>query len=117
MIPFLENKKNRGPSLKIKCLGYPLPENNKVIKNPVHVFDRYEIHIQAFLLFINGKFIFSNPHLHKIIFKLYMQHSTKTSENEAIKHKIEKLWYIGHVSPQKNAFFEVHIDKNNMFTK
>ena len=47
MIPFLENKK----------LGTPLPENKKVTTFPFHVFDRYEIHIQAFLDSINGKII------------------------------------------------------------
>ena len=30
-------------------------------------FDRYEIHIQAFVDFSNGNFIISDPHLHKII--------------------------------------------------
>ena len=36
-------------------------------------FDRYEIHIQAFVHFLNGKLSFSDPHLRKIILKLYTQ--------------------------------------------
>ena len=42
---------------KWKSLGIPLPENRKVTTFPFHVFDRYEIHIQAFVDFISGKFI------------------------------------------------------------
>ena len=33
------------------------------------LFDRYEIHIQAFVDFINGKLIIFNPHLHKTILR------------------------------------------------
>ena len=37
-------------------------------------FDRYEINIQAFVDFINGEFVISDPHLHKIISrKIYIQ--------------------------------------------
>ena len=56
------------PSLKIKKCGVPLLENRKVTRNPFHVFDRSEIHIQAFLDSINGKFIISDPHLHIFFF-------------------------------------------------
>ena len=45
-----------------------------ITKLPFHVFDKYEIHIQAFLDFINGKSIISDPHLHKHIYKIYTQH-------------------------------------------
>ena len=57
MMPFLENKKVEGPFLENNKIGVPLPENRKVTTFPFHVFDRYQIHIQAFLYFINGKFI------------------------------------------------------------
>ena len=53
-------------------LGIPLPENKKVIKFPVHAFDRYEIPIQAFLYFINGKLIISDPHIHTHTFPKYV---------------------------------------------
>ena len=33
---------------------WAIPQNKKNTKFPFDVFDRYEIHIQAFLLFING---------------------------------------------------------------
>ena len=56
-IPFLPLFENN------KVWGFPYL--NKVIERPFHVFDRYEIHIQAFLYFINGKLIIFNPHLHK----------------------------------------------------
>ena len=46
MIPFLENKKVQGTIL----------ENKKVQGDFLFMFfDRYEIHIQTFLLFINGR--------------------------------------------------------------
>ena len=41
-------------------------------------FDRYEIHIQAFLDFINGKFIIFYPHLHKITLKIRTHNFTKS---------------------------------------
>ena len=74
-----------------KSSGIPLPQNRKVTNNPFRVFDRYEIHIQAFVHFINGKVIISNPHLHKIIFKICIQiptnkKRTKTNKNEQKKH-------------------------------
>ena len=34
------------------------------------LFDRYEIHIQAFVDFINGNLSFSVPRLHKIILRI-----------------------------------------------
>ena len=48
MIPFLENTKS---------LGIPLPENKKLPHFHFMVFDGYEFHIQAFVDFIDGKFI------------------------------------------------------------
>ncbi len=44
--------------------------------------DRYEIHIQAFVEFINGNLSFPDPHLHKTIFKICIQNSTKQRTNE-----------------------------------
>ena len=40
-------------------------------KIPFHVFDRYEIHIQAFANVVYGKFIIFNPHLRKSIENIY----------------------------------------------
>ena len=60
MIPFLENKKG---------LGIPLLEIHKFggfTKFIFYVFDRYEIHIQAFANVFNGNLAFPNPHLRKI---------------------------------------------------
>ena len=42
-----------------------------------HVFDRYEIHIQAFVHFINGKLIIFNPRLHKNILRICIQNVTQ----------------------------------------
>ena len=52
-------------------------------------FYRYEIHIQAFVHFMNGKFTIFDPHLHKITFKLCTQipHKKKPEKNET---QIEK---------------------------
>ena len=64
------------PSLKIKKFGDSLTWK----KWPHFHFmfcARYEIHIQAFLCFINGKLSFSDPHLHKIVFKICTHKSNK----------------------------------------
>ena len=57
-------------------------------------FERNEIHIQVGVLFSNGKCSIFNPHLRKIIFKIYIQKITRQIE------KIEKhnrtIWYLGH---------------------
>ena len=60
MIPFLENK----------SLGIPSPENKKVTTFPFHVFYKYEIHIQAVVHFVEGRFVISDPHLHKIYYEM-----------------------------------------------
>ena len=52
-----------------------------------HVFDRYEIHIQAFVHFIDGKLIISNPHLRQ---------KNKGYVLKIPETKKEKLWYLGH---------------------
>ena len=63
MIPFLENKKVWGfPYLKIHNFG-------GFTTFIFHVFDRYEIHIQATANVFNGMFILSDPHPHKQIFQ------------------------------------------------
>ena len=59
MIAFLENK---------KVWGYPYLKIEKLSNALFMFFDRYEIHIQAFVHLINGKLIISNPHLHKNVF-------------------------------------------------
>ena len=78
-------------------LGFPYLKIDKFggfTKFIFHVFDRYEIHIQAFLYFINGNLWMSVPHLHKIIFNICTQKIARNSEN--IDNKIEKTWYLGH---------------------
>ena len=44
-----------------------IPKKQKYWVSILCFFDRYEIRIQAFLLFINGNESFFNPHLHKKI--------------------------------------------------
>ena len=62
MIPFLENKKLWGfPYRKIKKHTFSF-----------HIFDRYEIHIQAFVDFINGKLIIFQSSSPQNIFKKYI---------------------------------------------
>ena len=82
MKPFLENEKFRDPSLKKQSLGIPLPENRKVTKMPFHAFDRYGIHIQAFVHFLNGKIIIfqsSSPqkYFKNVHSKSHQQHKQK----------------------------------------
>ena len=50
-------------------MGIPLPEIEKLQEFLFMFFDRYEIHIQAFVHFINGKVIIFNPHFHKSILR------------------------------------------------
>ena len=76
-------------------------------------FDRYEIHIQAFVHFINGRLVMFNPHLHKIIFEICIQKAQEQSENNS--GNIESIWYLGHTDFEKNAkFCESQIVKNNI---
>ena len=49
-------------------------------------FDRDEIHIQVFANVCYGKFIFSDPHLHKILLKYVLIFPQKNGIT----------WYIGH---------------------
>ena len=42
-------------------------------------FDRYEIHIQAFVDFTNGKLIIFNPDLHNMFFKKYILRATPSA--------------------------------------
>ena len=67
MIPCFENKKT--VSWLQKCFMFP--EDIWYILPTFHFmfFDRYEIHIQVFVHFINGELIIFNPHLHKDILR------------------------------------------------
>ena len=69
-------------------------------------FDRYEIHVQAFVHFINGKWIISDPHLHKIIFEICIQNSTNKTN--------ETTWYLEHKHCRIAQFVYSHIDINNI---
>ena len=54
-------------------------------------FDRYEIHIQAFVHSINENELFFDPHLHKTISRICIQNSTqkngKTETHTHTQHK------------------------------
>ena len=90
-------------------LGIPLLENRKVGRFSFHVFyDRYEMHIQAFLDFINRKFIMFDPHLDKTYLKnIYSKFSQKTG---GTKHMVPRTYIFDKF--QKN---ESQIDKHNSF--
>ena len=45
-------------------------------------FDRYEMHIQAFVDFMNGKLIIFNPHLRKLILRICTQTTQTKIKNE-----------------------------------
>ena len=76
---------------KWKSLGIPLPENRKVTKFPFHVFDRYEIHIQGFVHFINRKLSIFQSSSPQTYFKNMYSNSHNTKTN-----KKRNTWYIGH---------------------
>ena len=60
------------PSSKIKKVwGVPYLKIEKLSNVLFMFFDRYEIHIQVFVNFINGKLIIFNHQLHQIIFETY----------------------------------------------
>ena len=67
-----------------------------------HVFARYEIHIQAFGVVFYGKISFPDPHLRKIIFKMYIQIFTKNIET--MKHNQQKLVPGTHIFPENFRF-------------
>ena len=52
-------------------MGIPLPENKKETTFPFHVFERYGVHIQAFVDFINGKFIIIRSSFPRNYFMIY----------------------------------------------
>ena len=62
---------------KWKSVGFPYL---KITKCSFHVFDRYEIHIQAFGDVFMGKSSFPDPHLHKIILNICNHIFTKINE-------------------------------------
>ena len=96
MIPFLPLFENK------TVWGFPYLEINKFggfTKFMFHVFDRYEICIQAFVYVINGKFIIVHPHLRKIILEVCIHFFTK------IRKQIEQIWYIGHTCFEHVHFF------------
>ena len=94
-------------SIKIGC---PLPKTKKVIKIPFHVFDRCEIHNQAFLYVIIGKLIISNPHLRKIDFRNDIIKKKKNTHTQT--NKQNKLH--GTQTFEKFRNLNAHIYKNNI---
>ena len=99
MITFLENKEVQGiPYLKI----------DKLSKFRFMFFDRYEIHIQAFLYFINENnlllIIISTKIFSKYV--LILPQEKRKQTNVKMKHsKTRKMWYIGHTFVSKNVVF------------
>ena len=63
MLPFPENKKK--VSWFQKCFTFKIYLVH-ITKIPFHVFDRYEIHIQALANVFMEHLSSSDPHLHKI---------------------------------------------------
>ena len=85
--------------MTIKSLGIPLPENRENIELPSHVFDRYEINIQAFLYFINGKLIICRSSSPRKYFKnMYANfHNKLKNTREKQNGKTQNTtWYLGH---------------------
>ena len=111
MIPFLPLSEN------FKKWGFLLPENREFIKIPFHVFDRYEIHIQAFIHFINGKSItFQSSSPQKYVEKMYS--FVHTPKNETInlkktKNRVPRTY----IFRKKSNFCEVQIVKHNIFPR
>ena len=86
-------------------MGIPLPEIGNLSNPRFMFFDRYEIHIQAFLYFINGKLIIFNPHLQKNIFKIYIQriYIQKIDQKYIYKIYIQKIYM--YVDTVQECFF------------
>ena len=103
-IPLLENKKVQGfPYLKIEVLP------NSHFK----IFDRYEIHIQAFVHFVYGQFIIFRSSssqnyfqlINSFLYKNYLE--TETTNPNKKKH--------GTYDIQNVDCFESQIDKKHIF--
>ena len=96
------------PSLKMKKFRVPFPENRKWV-------DRYEIHIQAFLLFINGKLIIFNPHLRKnILINIYAKYVQKLFPENS-KNMFQRKWRVYLSKISKNLkLSDPQISKNNI---
>ena len=60
---------------------------------------------------------FSVPHLRKKYFQnIYSKNRKKLRNKKRNKSKqIENIWYLGHADFENFLFFEVHIDKHNIF--
>ena len=114
MITFLEIKKSLGfPFLKIENLS-----NFRFM-----FFDTYEIHIQALVVFSDGKCSIFNPHLRKNILRniyiyicicVYIQNISNTNNFETIIHFFRKKDGFAF----QFLFFQIldtHISKNNIF--
>ena len=82
----------------VRCfLWIPLFKNRQIwwiYQFLISCFDRYEIRIQAFVPFINGKLIISNPHLHKTIFKICIQFTTKKTKKNIETYGTEDIQFL-----------------------
>ena len=80
--------------------------------NPFHVFDRYEIHIQAFLYFINGKLIISNHHLHKSFFHNMYRKPQKMKKTEHGTYDIQSfdVFFRNLLSPRLTKMIFIQAD-------
>ena len=103
MIPFL-------PLFEIKKVwGFPSLEINKFggfTKFMSHVFDRYEIHVQAFVDFINGKSIIFRSSSPQNYFKKYI-----LKQYISIKNKIQTIVHILSITFE---LLDSRICKNNI---
>ena len=116
--PYLKIKRN-GDSLtwNLKNRGFPYLKIHKFggfTKFPIHVFDRYEVHIQAFLHFINGKFIIwqsSSPQ--KYFQNMYSTCHKQKKTNKTRTHMVHRTYMFSNIFD----FFESQIDKNNIFPR
>ena len=96
------------PSLKIKKFRVPFLANRKFIKLSFHVLDRYEIHIQALVGFINWKLIIFQSSSPQNYFEKYVIVFTKkrTKPGRKSNDMVPRTYKL-----PKKYFFEIHIDK------
>ena len=84
-----------------------------ITKFPFHVFDRYEINIQALVHFINGRFIISrssSPHNH------FPKMFIFTKKNQT-QHKQQQMAHRTYTFRKFPKCSESKIDKHNVFPR
>ena len=95
-------------------MGFPYLKIEKLPNFRFMFFERYEIHIQAFAIFMDN-LSSSVPYLHKIVFKiythLYITNIWKT-ETTNLKRKNKHMVPRTYIFPNCPDFFEPRIDNN-----